>query len=130
MLLRIALILNLISVSIFAETLVGTWQLVNKERPFNFASTVGYEMTFKFNSDGTLELLQKSHNIMNSTRRYELKNGNKLVVVLKNKDTGALHNFALGTLSSQTLTLVSVKNNCYRVYENQPNNNVFTMCKI
>lgn len=130
MLVKIFLILNLISIFVFAESLVGTWKLANKERAFKFASLVGYEMIFKFHNDGTLEYLKKTSNITNSTSHYELKSGNTLVVMLKNKDMGVLQNFGLRAFSSQTLTLAAIGGNCYQVYERQPNNNVFTMCKI
>jgi hypothetical protein len=129
-LIKLFLIFNFIGVSIFAQSLIGTWTLSNKERPFTFASMVGYEMIFKFHSDGTLEYLKKTTNIMKSTRHYELKSGNKLVVMLKNQNMGVLQNFGLRVFSSQTLTLTPIDKNCYQVYEKQPNENIFKMCKI
>lgn len=85
-------------------------------------------MKFRFNADGTLDFLQNTPNVMGSTRYYELK-GNQLTVMLKNKNMGTAQNFGLGIISSQTLTLTPIKNNCYSVYEKQPNQNTFAMCK-
>lgn len=128
MLFKTILIISLICSSAFANNLVGTWKLTNKERAFKFSSAVGYEMQFRFNADGTLDFLQNSANVMGSTRHYELK-GNQLTVMLKNKNMGTAQNFGLGIISSQTLTITPTKNNCYLVYEKQPNQNTFEMCK-
>lgn len=112
-----------------AQEIVGTWKLSNKEKPFKFSSAVSHEMNFQFNADGTMQLLTNHANAFGSTRHYEV-DGNKLKVVLKNKNSGVAHNFGLGIFSSQTLLLTQIDWRCFNAIDADDRNNVFVMCKI
>lgn len=113
---------------LLAQTITGTWKITNKVKPYNFASTVSYDASFRFNTDGSIELLGQSGNIMDSTRQYDFNN-NELRVYLKNKNNGGINNFLLGNLSSRTYILTPINTNCFNGVDSKDKSNTFKMCK-
>jgi hypothetical protein len=125
MLMRYCLLcLITLCVSVFAQPISGIWKLTNKTRPYNFASTIAYNASFKFNTDGTIQLLGQTGNITKSTRRYELKH-NELIVYLLDSNNNRIP----WNSSSKVFILTQINSKCFNALDMKEKGNTFTMCK-
>ncbi len=120
------------SLSTYAKdvSIVGIWKLTNKERPFTCCSLSGYGATLKFTKDNTIELINKSPKLTDTTRHYSLK-GNELNVYLKSKSVGFLGNlFMKNSSSNKTFTVNQISDKCFKAVQTKNHSNTFTMCKL
>ncbi|WP_457746875.1 hypothetical protein [Sulfurimonas sp.] len=118
--------------STYALDITGTWKLSSnvKNRPFKCCALVAYGTTIRFNTDKTINIINKyGTNVTGTKRKYTLKEHN-LNIFLDNKQIGMLPNFFLNHSSSnKTFKLHQLNKNCYLALDKRNKNNTFQMCK-
>ena len=120
----------LLSNSIYAIDIIGTWKLTNKTTPFTCCALVSYEIVLVFNQDNTIELAKKQKTMFSTTRHYQLKN-DELTMYLKNENSSIIQNFFMRNSSTnQTFQLKQSNNACYKAAQVGRTSNSFEMCKI
>jgi len=121
-------LLFLISMSLSAFDITGTWKL-NSKHPHNFAGIISYGGTFFLSSDGTVIAIQNNKTVTGTTRKYQLHNS-ELNIYLENKQEGVVRNFFLKHSSAnQTFKLQQIDDKCLLAIQQEQKTNTFTMCK-
>lgn len=123
------ILVMILSITVYANDIVGIWNLSNNERPFTCCSLVGSSVLFEFKNDGTMYIIEDSKTMTGSTRHYELKD-NKITFFLQNSGAGTFQNFIMKKSSAtKTFRLEPISNNCYHAVDSKYPSNEFTMCK-
>lgn len=113
----------------------GIWKIntYDKQKPFNIASSIGYDIVLKFDSDGTVKKLNyKTRKVVSNTHTWKVNDKGVINITLVSPSSNFISRFIMRSVTNDYLkVLESLKDNCYNVEVSHANSimNV-KMCKL
>jgi len=120
----------------YADSLIGTWKIksLEKNRPFNIASGIGYGMTVRFNDNATLTKIDSRTGKEQGTKHtwQVVDGGSTINITLKSPNSSLIAKFVLKSAMNDYLKVISkLPNKCYKMKAYHGNGFSFvSMCKV
>lgn len=116
----------------------GIWKIetTQKNVAFNIASSIGYNLTLKFDKDGKVyKLDDKTKQAQHANHTWKLLNDSTLNITFNSPNNNFISNFVFHSTYNDYLKIFEkMSNNCYRVAIQNGSNEVSKygvfMCKI